>query len=230
MANTPVLFERRTAVDDVYDYLHEQISSLQLKPGDRISEVEIATQFGVSRQPVRDAFSRLANLELLLIRPQRATVVRRFSMREIAKARFVRSAIEKEVLVRAASECDDAGAALLDDAIDRQETAVAASNVKLFGELDYEFHQALCEIGLVDYAYDVIVAEKAKIDRLCMLGLSKEQRIPELFADHRAIAEAVKSRNADAAVAAGMMHLSRLDETITRIRASNADYFDHTIS
>ena len=87
MVTTPVKTERRTSVDDVFDALHEQISTLELKPGDRISEAEIAAQFGVSRQPVRDAFSRLANLDLLLIRPQRSTEVRRFSMRQIEKAK-----------------------------------------------------------------------------------------------------------------------------------------------
>ncbi|MEL7082726.1 MAG: GntR family transcriptional regulator, partial [Pseudomonadota bacterium] len=103
MVQASAIGERRTSVDDIFDHLHEQISTLQLRPGDRISEAEIATQFGVSRQPVRDAFSRLANLELLLIRPQRATEVRRFSMRNIEKARFIRAAIEKEVLFRAAA-------------------------------------------------------------------------------------------------------------------------------
>ena len=94
--------ERRTSVDEIFEELHEQIVTLQLKPGDRISEAEIATRFSVSRQPVRDAFSRLVNLDLLLIRPQRATEVKRFSMRQIEKSRFIRSAIETEVLRRAA--------------------------------------------------------------------------------------------------------------------------------
>jgi DNA-binding GntR family transcriptional regulator len=219
--------ERRTAVDDVFDYLHQQISSLQLKPGDRISEAEIAAQFGISRQPVRDAFSRLANQDLLLIRPQRATEVRRFSMREIEKARFVRASIEKEVLLRAAALCDSAGARRLDDALTEQDAAVAASDVELFGRLDYEFHKTLCEIGRVDFAFDVIMSEKAKVDRLCMLALSKEQRMPDLVADHRAITDAVKSHEGEAAVAVGMKHLSRLDETIERITASNANYFDN---
>lgn len=222
--------ERRTTVDDVFDYLHRQISTLQLKPGDRISEAEIAAQFGVSRQPVRDAFSRLANLDLLLIRPQRATEVRRFSMREIEKARFVRAAVEKEVLLRAAIRCDVAGASRLDDALARQDAAVAATDIEAFGPLDYEFHEILCEIGGVDYAFDVIMAEKAKVDRLCILGISKEQRIPDLVEDHRAIAQAVISHDAKTAIAVGEKHLSRLDETIQRITASNANYFERSDS
>ena len=51
--------ERRTSVDVVFDTLHNAIVTLEMLPGDKISEAEIAAQFSVSRQPVRDAFSRL---------------------------------------------------------------------------------------------------------------------------------------------------------------------------
>ena len=226
MAQSSAVRERRTSVDDIFDYLHEQILTLQLRPGDRISEAEIATQFGVSRQPVRDAFSRLANLDLLLIRPQRATEVRRFSTRQIEKSRFIRSAIDKEVLRRAAKYCDEVGAARLDAALQEQEAALQAMDLDAFGKLDYAFHKILCEIARADFAYEVIVEEKAKVDRLCVLGLSKEQRMPELIADHRAMADAVKAHDAEKAVEAGVQHLARLDETIKKISATNANYFE----
>jgi len=230
MAQATLVSERRTSVDDVFDYLHNQISTLQLKPGDRISEAEVAAQFGVSRQPVRDAFSRLANLDLLLIRPQRATEVRRFSMRNIEKARFIRAAIEKEVLFRASTYCDEGDAAKLRDALVEQDGAVQKADYQAFGALDYDFHQLLCQIASADYAFEVIMAEKAKVDRLCMLGHDKEQRLPDLVDDHRAIADAVINHDPDAAISAGMTHLSRLDETIARIEATNASYFDKTVS
>ncbi len=226
MVQTLTQSERRTSVDDVFDSLHEQIATLKLKPGDRISEAEIAAQFGVSRQPVRDAFSRLANLDLLLIRPQRATEVRRFSMRQIEKSRFIRAAIEKDVMCRAAARCDADGEARLKDALAEQEDATEAKDVERFGQLDYAFHEILCSIAGVDYAYEVILEEKAKVDRLCMLGIEKEQRIPDLFADHQAIAKAVIAHDADGAVAACIKHLSRLDVTIERITATNANYFE----
>jgi len=228
MANIAPISDRRTTVDEIFDFLHDEILSLNLRPGDKISEADIAARFGVSRQPVRDAFSRLANLDLLLIRPQRATEVRRFSEREIVKSRFVRAAIEKEVLRLAAQNCTSIGSARLDDALAAQETAIRDRNVEGFGVLDYEFHKTLCEIAEVDFAFDVIMAEKSKVDRLCMLGLSKEDRMPELVEDHRKIAEAVKSHQPEAAVDLGMLHLSRLDETIERISATNAGYFETT--
>lgn len=226
MVQAEQIGERRTSVDVVFDALHEEIGSLRLKPGDRISEAEIAARFGISRQPVRDAFSRLATLDLLLIRPQRATEVRRFSMRQIEKSRFVRAAIETEVLRRAAKLCSTKGAALLDAELAKQDALLVSKNPEGFGKLDYAFHKVLCDVAQVDYAYDVILEEKAKVDRLCMLGLSKEQRLPDLIEDHRAITQAIIKNDANEAVAAGVLHLSRLDETIERISQTNANYFE----
>ena len=62
--------ERRTSADVVFESLFEEIVALDLLPGAKMSEVEVAKRFGVSRQPVRDAFSRLGSLGLLVIRPQ----------------------------------------------------------------------------------------------------------------------------------------------------------------
>lgn len=226
MANVTPIGDRRTSVDAIFDHLHEEILSLNLRPGDKISEAEIAAKFGVSRQPVRDAFNRLANLDLLLIRPQRATEVKRFSKREIAKSRFVRAAVEKEVLLRAAQNCSAEASVLLDAQVEKQEIAVKHGNLEEFGELDYNFHKTLCGIAKAEFAFDVIMAEKTKVDRLCMLGLSKESRMPELLEDHRAIAEAVKNNDPETAIKVGLFHLSRLDETIESISETNANYFE----
>ena len=226
MPNMTQMRDRRTSVDVVFDHLYEEIASLRLLPGDKISEADVAAQFGVSRQPVRDAFSRLENLDLLLIRPQRATEVKRFSSREISKSRFVRAAVEAEVLRRAAVECDAMGAARLDAALGLQSATVDAGQYEKFSALDYAFHQTLCEIAKVDFAFEVIQQEKASVDRLCMLSLSKENRMSQLLEDHQAISNCVKNHDVEGAVAAGMLHLSRLDDTITAISTANEDYFD----
>lgn len=218
--------DRRTSVDVVFDHLYHAILSLRLLPGDKISEADIAAQFGVSRQPVRDAFSRLENLDLLLIRPQRATEVKRFSSRQIAKSRFVRAAIEAEVIRRAAQLCDAEGGAMLDANLAEQQKAVEVPDSERFGELDYAFHEALCHIAKVDFAFEAILAEKSRVDRLCILSISKEDRMPQLLEDHRQISENIKAHKAEAAVAVGMTHLSRLDETVEAIFTKNPDYFD----
>ncbi|WP_323765262.1 GntR family transcriptional regulator [Marinovum sp.] len=226
---TSLTSDRRTAVDEIFDHLHDEINALRLRPGDRISEAEIAARFGVSRQPVRDAFTRLANLDLLLIRPQRATEVRRFSAREIEKSRFVRAAVEAEVLRRAALSPDAGKPARLGRELDRQRAALAARDATAFSALDYDFHQALCEIAGAGFAFEVISSEKAKLDRLCLLGLAKHDRMPQLLADHEAIARAILAGDPALAVEAGMHHLSQLDSTLEQITKDNASYFEQDV-
>lgn len=226
MEQTANIRDRRTSVEVVFDSLFDEIANVRLLPGDKISEAEIAARFGVSRQPVRDAFSRLENLDLLLIRPQKATEVKKFSSMAIVKSRFIRSSVEAEVLRRAAALCDESGAALLAQCLVQQKEVVASSKYADFGVLDYAFHQTLCDIANVSFAFEIISAEKATVDRLCMLGLSKEDRMPQLLEDHENIANAVINGDAEAAVKYGMLHLSRLDATIEKISALNPDYFD----
>jgi DNA-binding GntR family transcriptional regulator len=226
MAQMTQTGNRRTSVDIIFDHLHDEITDLRLLPGDKISEADIAGRFGVSRQPVRDAFSRLENLDLLLIRPQRATEVKRFSTREIEKSRFTRVAVECEVVRRASQLCDEYGRKKLAAALELQAKAVEARNYETFGALDYDFHRTLCDIAGVDFAYEVIASQKAKVDRLCILSISKEDRMPQLLDDHQKIFDAITSGDATAAMEAVVLHLSRLDATIAAISKSNADYFD----
>ena len=76
MSDTLITSESKSTADVVFERLHADIVSLAILPGAKISEADIARRFGVSRQPVRDAFSKLANLGLLLIQPQKATEVK----------------------------------------------------------------------------------------------------------------------------------------------------------
>lgn len=218
--------DRRSRVDQIVDYLYSEITSMRLLPGTRISETEIAEHFGVSRQPVRDAFNRLENMDLIRIRPKKATEVRKFSAAAIQKSRFVRASVEAAVLRMAAANCDTAGGFQLDSCLALQRKAQAESDHKAFAALDYEFHKTLCEIAGVPFAFDIIKEEKAKVDRLCMLGLAKEDRMPQLIGDHEEIVEAVKQGRGEDAAAAGMRHLTRLDATIEAIRINSAAYFE----
>src|SRR3954462_6634181 len=77
-------------------------------PGARLSEAEVAKAFGVSRQPVREAFIKLAEEGLLEIRPQRGTFVRKISKTAVMDARFVREAIEANI-TRELAATGDAG-------------------------------------------------------------------------------------------------------------------------
>ena len=219
------LQERRTSADDVFDYLRQQIATLELMPGTKISEAEIAAKFGVSRQPVRDAFSRLENLDLLLIRPQKATVVKWFSLKSIATARFARLAVELEVVRRALQLWDGSFEDAFEESLAAQSAAVKAQNVDEFHQLDYEFHRLLCHAAKSDFAFEIISTNKARIDRLCVLSLTSGDSMAVLVDDHEVILKQLKLQNEPAMLAGVRKHLARLDETVDAIYEEHKSYF-----
>ena len=219
-------FERTTGSDLVFEQLFDQITKLKLLPGTKISESDVAKTFGYSRQPVREAFTRLAGLNLLLVRPQRATIVRPFSRELIANARFVRSAIELEV-VRAASERRDKSVdPKLKSNMKAQAHAISSGDTDRFHELDYEFHRLLCFSAGQAFAFDLIAANKAQVDRLCMLALTSKEAMGILYADHQELLEAIMSGDAVNAEKTLRLHLSRLTPTIEAIYTTHRAYFD----
>lgn len=226
MQKTAEVLVPRTTTDIVFDTLHKEILTLQLLPGTRISESEVASRLGVSRQPVRDAFNRLGNLGLLLIRPQRATEVRGFSMPEIENARFIRLAVELEVIERACAAWDAENATSLEAIISAQEEMAAAGETERFHALDYAFHRHICECAGRPLAFETIERCKRAIDRLCLLSLGKAHEITGILRDHKQIARALAHGTTIEARDVLRQHLSRLDEAITEIYAAHSDYFE----
>ncbi len=225
MADTGTL-ERATGSDLVFDRLFEKITKLELLPGTKISETDVAKTFGYSRQPVREAFTRLAGINLLLVRPQRATIVRPFSRKLIANARFVRTAIELEV-VRAASQGRDTSVdGPLKANMKAQAKAIASGEADRFHELDYEFHRLLCHAGHQAFAFDLIAANKAQVDRLCMLALTSSEGMEALYDDHERLLAAITSGDAADADKVLRLHLGRLTPTIEAIYTTHRAYFD----
>lgn len=216
----------RTTADIVFDKLREEIISSKILPQTKISEAEIAKRFGVSRQPVRDAFTRLAHLDLLHIRPQRPTVVRGFSIQDIESARFVRLAVELEVVTRACRAWDQNMAEKLESNLAQQQAMIDADRTEQFHELDYQFHRLICEFSGFSLAYNVIETSKRKVDRLCMLSLGRTEEVSEILEDHQKIARALESGAVEEVRELTRNHLARLDKTIEEIHETHSDFFE----
>ena len=215
---------RPSVADAVFAELHRQILALDLPPGTRLSEVDVAKALGVSRQPVRDAFWRLSKLGFLTIRPQRATTVSNISEEAVMQARFIRSAIEAETVRVFTEQATEADMAALEAILEAQRAAVAAQDRALFHELDDRFHREICERGGNGFAWDIIRENKAHMDRVRMLSLSFASQAA--FEDHLRVMAAIRAREPDRAMLEMRSHLSRIRSQIQRIRAENAGYFD----
>ena len=205
--------------------LRDEIVSMALKPGDVISESDIAARYGVSRQPVREAFIRLAQQGLLLIRPKRATVIKKISPDGVRQSRFIRESIEVEIIRRVASHPGAGTEAVLGELIVEQEAASAADDSRKFHTLDELFHRTLARLAGVEYAWQLIDDHKMQLDRVryLTLGVSSSQRA---IGEHKIIAAAVSRGDVAGAEAAMRAHLARAEILLSQTIADFPDYFE----
>ncbi len=92
--------------EDIYDLLKNKLISLEIKPGQLLSDNEIAVQFEVSRTPVRQALARLERDGLIQIIPRKGAFVKFLSMKDILEIFQVRKALESLAARLAAENID----------------------------------------------------------------------------------------------------------------------------
>lgn len=206
--------------------LRQAIIASELRPGEALSEKEIAARFGVSRQPVREAFIKLSEAGLVQILPSRGTYVMKISLREVANARFVREAVECS-LARAASKLiDPNGVALLRRLIAEQSAAAGRGDYTRFTVLDEAFHQAIAEIVDCDYAGKVVESARAQTDRVRYLSLPGTSPVQLLITQHNAIVDALEAGVSDMAATAMRIHLREILNALPRIAAEHPELFE----
>ena len=215
-----------TAAAQVERDLREQIIKLELAPGTRLSEQEIATRMGVSRQPVREALIALGRSKLVDVRPNRGTVVVRISARQMMEARFVREALETAVARRASESFDSWTRRRIDTIIGKQRMAMEANDHNAFRREDEQFHIAIAEGAGCSLAWNAIADIKAHMDRVCNLQLRHPDSMMRLITEHEAIITAIDGRDADAAVAAMRAHLNGILSDLPQIEADHPDLFE----
>jgi len=206
--------------------LREAIVQGELLPGTVVSEADIARRFGVSRQPVREAFIKLQEAGLLSIKPQRGTVVQRISVDAVFDARFVREAVEVAV-VRVAAELQPKDLARrLAELIAAQEHAARDADAPAFLRLDEAFHRAMADGIGRSFAWTALEAIKAQMDRVRFLSFEGATPLPELIRQHRAIAGAIAAADPGQAEAAMRAHLREILASLPRIAEAHPDYFE----
>jgi DNA-binding GntR family transcriptional regulator len=227
MADLAARIDQEDAIaPQVMRALRDAIVRLELPPGAAISEADIARRFGVSRQPVREAFIKLQEAGLLAIRPQRATLVQRISEAEVMNARFVREAVEAAV-AREAAELRPVGLVpRLRHLIAEQERAAAVEDGGSFLRLDEAFHRALAEGIGRGFAWTLLEGIKAQMDRVRFLSFEGATPLSELIRQHRAVADGIAAGSPEAAEAAMRRHLREILASLPRIAEAHPDYFE----
>lgn len=210
----------------IYRFLRQDIVTCAIHPGSLLSEKEVSTRFNVSRQPVREAFIKLAEAGLVQVLPQRGTFVRKISAQRVADGRFIREAVEVAVVRRAATEATAVGLATLEHNLQLQKLAAERHDSQSFLLLDDEFHRLIAQSIACELAWETVENIKATLDRVRFLTLSKVSPPESLIEQHHQIYLALCAKDADAAEQALRRHLQEMIFSITPIAEQNSDWFE----
>lgn len=212
-----------SATDRVFGALYDAVITVKLPPGTKVSEVEIAKQLDVSRQPVRDAFFRLSNLGFIAIRPQRPTLITQISPRAIKDAVFTRTALESECLREAMAHNRQGLIDLLSGNIADQKNALSQP-ADVFHARDEMFHELICTASGHTHVWALIREQKAHLDRLRFLSLSDGRR-QFVIDEHSAILRAIADGNDAQADALLRAHIDAVQGMLHSIAALHPSYF-----
>src|SRR6185503_9723343 len=195
--------------DRVYEVLRRRIRELALAPGAPLRKEEIALELGVSRAPVSDAISRLAEEGLIDVFPQHGSFVALIRSSDVRESLFVRTALEVEAMRRLAPVANPQTLAVLDANIAAQVDALAKGNLEHFYDLDEALHAAMFGAIETPRALRLLEAARAPLDRVRRLALPDQT-----LAEHRALVEAIRSGDGEYAAAAMRAHLTMVGRAI----------------
>jgi len=194
------------AVSSVYEMIREDIISGALEPNARLKVADLATRYGTSTNPIREALQQLRGEDFVLMEPNRGARVR-----PIDEA-FVRDIIEIEMLIEPAltkwyvSIVSDADIAEL-EAMQAQIEALNFADPKRHGELDTQFHQLIYDRHYNRHAAELWWKHREilrAISRRFPTSLSRRQSV---LSEHRELIDAIRAQDADRAAAVVARHV-----------------------
>lgn len=192
----------------IYEELRKQILTLKLKPGVPLDEVSLATQFGLSRSPVRDALARLITEGLVTILPNRTMLVTPFEIEEFPNYVSALDLIQRTVTRLAAMHRSDEDLVRIRQADELYLQAVTSGDFQAMSECNKAFHMAVAEAGGNRYFtsnYEKLLSEGQRLLHLhfdYVVSVSSGR----LGRDHDDIINAIADQDADAAERAAHEH------------------------
>ncbi len=187
--------------------IEEEVATGRLLPGTHLDEVELATRFGVSRTPIREALSQLAGEGLVEMRPRRGAVVAQLSTGRLVEMFEVMAELEAMCARLATRRLGDAELDAIQALHEQCRSAVVQRDPDAYFYANEKFHQALYAGSHNTFLCEQALHLQRMLRPYRRLQLRVRHRLQKSFDEHDAIVAALRDGNADAAVDAVRLHV-----------------------
>lgn len=206
----------KSLLDRAYNEIKYRIITCHYRPAEVLSEAAISLELGIGRTPIHQAIHRLMTDGLVSIMPRKGIMVRPISIDEAVEIISVRLVTECYCARLAAERAEESELAELNAILDRSEKAMAKRDVEKMMLLDRDFHHTLARAAKNIVLADVLRNLHERSLRFWFLSLRDADHHRNVLAQHRAIVEAIESRQPDAAEAAMREHILAFQRNVTR--------------
>jgi DNA-binding GntR family transcriptional regulator len=208
-----------TEADEGYERLYQAILGGEFQPNERLIEMDLAQLYNLGRAAIRTALARLEQDGLVEREPNRGARVRAISEEEAVETLEVRAVLEGLAARYAARNVTDADIADLRAIVGEMEARLAEGDLLGISEGNTRLHSRLLQIANNKTVARLIERLHAQHVRSQFRLILVPGRPPRSVAEHRAIVEAVASRDPDAE-AAMRSHLANTVETLRTLTGS----------
>lgn len=212
-----IIEKSKSMREKVYDRLKEMIINEELKPGERIIEVEFSEKFKVSRTPLREAIRMLELEGLLEDSGGNGMAVKKIGISDIQEVYEIRIALEGIILKEIVENKDKNGINQLEELLNKTKKLLDTSKdadqlFKLFSE----FNDILYNLSKYQKVVNLIKNINMYLRIFRKYSIDNEERRLKAYNDHVGIVEALKDWDLEKALNLNKLHLSNSKDFIIK--------------
>lgn len=208
---------KTTSAQDIYQRLRSMVLNLDVRPGSRLTEAQLAAYFEVSRTPIRAALQRLEIEKHVVIRPKQGCFVREVDIVRISHYYDIRVTLENMVLEILAQQGDRYFLQALADEWDPQHLSFGSEITDELKHAEEDFHLQLADatnnLPLRDYLADL--NDHIRVVR--RLGWPDQKSVNDTYEEHYRIVQFLLEGNGANAIAEMTDHIRKSQDQSNRV-------------
>jgi DNA-binding GntR family transcriptional regulator len=185
----------QTLREKILENIRDAILKGDLKPGERVSEPDIAERYGISRTPIREAFRQLESEGYLTVIPRKGAVVAKHSEKDIEEFYSIKSVLEGYAAQLAAERMTPKDIDKLEAINNRLEKLSKSKDVKTFFRVHNEFHENFFRAAGNQKLQELIQQLLKKFEYLRIASFSMPGRMEISVQEHKKIIEAFRNND-----------------------------------
>lgn len=198
----------------VLEAIREAIINGSLKPRERLMEIQMAEELGVSRTPIREALRKLELEGFIVMVPRKGAYVADISTKDIADVFEIRASLEGLAAALAAERVTEEELEFMERCLVIKAEAIASSDFDKLVDIDTKFHEAIYKASRNERLVTIVNNLREQIQRLRTTSLSVPGRMYQSLKEHRTIVEALQSRDVSLARQVAQDHIENAENVI----------------